>query len=39
MDVSLNQPRRVEEEGPMDRKLLLDGANSLLYANVKVPSE
>ena len=30
MDASLNQPCRVEDEGPLDCKLLLQGAKQLV---------
>ena len=39
MDASLNQPRRVEEEGSLDCKLLLSKAKKELYALVKVLDE
>jgi hypothetical protein len=39
MSERVTQRRRVEDEGPMGRKLLLRGKNSSLHANVTVPLE
>ncbi len=39
MGESLIQPCRVQEEGPLDRKLLLYGDKDLLYAGLQVPYE
>jgi hypothetical protein len=39
MGATLNQPRRVQEDGPLDCKLLLSRANGLLYAKLKVLEE
>ena len=39
MDASLNQPRRVQEDGPMGCKLLLFGEKPLLRKGLTVPDE
>ena len=39
MSERVTQRRRVEDEGPMGRKLLLRGKNGPLYADVTVPLE
>ena len=39
MSERVTQRRRVEDEGPMGRKLLLRGKNSSIYWNLTVPLE
>ena len=39
MDESLTQPRRVQEDTPQGRKLLLYGKNTLLWEGLTVPYE
>ena len=39
MPERVTQRRRVEDEGPMGRKLLLRGKNGSLHADVTVPLE
>jgi hypothetical protein len=39
MSERVTQRRRVEDEGPMGRKLLLRGKNSSLYEDLTVPLE
>ena len=39
MSERVTQRRRVEDEGPMGRKLLLRGKNGSLHADVTVPLE
>jgi hypothetical protein len=39
MDGSLNQPSRVQDEGPMDCKLLLAETKPIIYGGVTVSAE
>ena len=39
MGGTLNQPCRVQEDGPLDCKLLLSGNNKALYGLMSVPEE